>query len=111
MNAGIPPKPDAHRACETERLIAEGRTDIARWAQMQSLATQWDARAERAASHIPAGAKVLDIGCGAMALKAMLKPGCSYTGADVVERAPGALVIDLNRKEFPEGHYDWLTFL
>lgn len=111
MTARLPPQPDAHRARETERLIAEGGTDIARWAQMQNLATQWDARAQRAASHIPAGAKVLDIGCGAMALKAALKPGCSYTGADIVERAPGALVIDLNRKEFPEGHYDWVTFL
>src|SRR5262249_42701637 len=111
MNTRNPPQPDATRARETERLIAECGTDIARWSQVQSLATQWDARAARAASHIPAGAKVLDIGCGAMALNAALKSGCSYVGADVVERAPGALVVDLNRKEFPEGYYDWVTYL
>ena len=111
MNTRIPPKPDANRARETERLIAEGGTDTARWAQMQNLATQWDARAQRAATYIPKGTKVLDIGCGAMALKAALPQGCNYTGTDVVERAPGTLVIDLNRKEFPQGQYDWVTFL
>lgn len=110
-NFRAPPQPERERAAATEQLIAEGATDTARWAQMNSLATQWDARAARAAEHIGENAHVLDIGCGAMALKSALKPGCTYQGADVVERAPGCLVVDLNQKQFPPGAYDWITFL
>lgn len=96
---------------ETEDLIARQATDTARWAAPGNLATQWDARAAAAAEWIPAGTRVLDVGCGAMALGSLLKPGCSYFPADVVERRPGAFVVDLNRREFPPGTYDWVSFL
>jgi hypothetical protein len=105
------PLPDAERAQRTERLIAEGASDVARWSQPVNLATQWDSRAQRAAAFIPAGARVLDLGCGMMALRQALKPGCTYTPADIVAREPGCLVIDLNKREFPAGQYDWVTFL
>lgn len=105
------PLPDAERAGKTENLIAAKASDIERWSEFTSLATQWDARAQRAAAHIPDHARVLDIGCGAMALRLALKPGCAYFPADIVERAPGCRVVDLNRQEFPEGSYDWVTFL
>src|SRR5262249_32168343 len=72
---------------------------------------QWDARAAMAAEWIPAGSRVLDVGCGAMALGSLLKPGCSYFPADLVERRPGAFVVDLNAGEFPSGSYDWASFL
>ena len=106
-----PPLPTANRARETEDLIARKATDVARWSQPENLATQWDARAAMAADWIPEGARVLDVGCGAMALEGALKPGCRYFPADVVERRPGCYVIDLNKKEFPPGGYDWVTFL
>lgn len=106
-----PPLPTAARARETEELIAQGTTDVARWSAPGNLATQWDARAAMAAGCIPANSRVLDIGCGAMALGALLKPGCVYVPADVVARRPGAFVVDLNRREFPSGDYDWVTFL
>jgi hypothetical protein len=64
-----------------------------------------------AAEWIPADVSVLDVGCGAMALGGLLKPGCRYAPADVVERRPGAFVVDLNRHEFPPGTYDWVSFL
>jgi hypothetical protein len=111
MSYRAPPIPTEQRAIQTERLIRERATDLARWADAGNLATQWDARAALAAQWIPAGATVLDLGCGAMALANLLKPGCVYWPADVVERRPGAFVVDLNRDEFPSGAYDWVTFL
>lgn len=103
--------PTDDRARLTERLIAEGGTDTARWAQESNLATQWDQRAAMAAEAIPAGSRVLDVGAGAMALATALKPGCAYQPADVVERRPGCFVVDLNRREWPPGAYDWVTLL
>jgi hypothetical protein len=111
MNFRAPPKPTDERAKLTERLMRERATDTARWAEVGNLATQWDARAAQAAEHIPAGSSVLDVGAGAMALEALLKPGCTYQPADVVERRPGCFVADLNRGEFPPGRYDVVTFL
>jgi len=111
MSFRAPPTPTGQRARDTEDLIREKGTDTERWARMDSLATQWDARAAMAAEWIPAGSTVLDVGAGAMALGALLKPGCTYQPADVVERRPGCFVVDLNRGDFPPGTYDWITFL
>jgi hypothetical protein len=96
---------------ETEGLIARKETDVARWSTLDSLATQWDGRAAMAGEWIPDHVRVLDLGCGAMTLGSLLKPGCSYFPADVVERRKGCFVVDLNRQEFPVGRYDWVTFL
>lgn len=111
MSFRAPPTPTDQRARETEELIRDKGTDTARWAQMASLATQWDARAAMAAEWIPAGSSVLDVGAGAMALEQLLKPGSRYQPADVVARREGCFVVDLNRGDFPPGTYDWITFL
>lgn len=103
--------PTVERARETESLIARRGTDLARWSLPDNLASQWDARAAMAADWIPDSSRVLDIGCGAMALGALLKPGCSYFPADLVARRPGCFTVDLNRREFPPGGYDWVSFL
>lgn len=103
--------PTAERARETESLIARRATDVVRWSVSDNLASQWDARAAMAAAWIPDGSRVLDVGCGAMALGGLLPPDCSYFPADVVERRRGCFTVDLNRGEFPPGAYDWVTFL
>lgn len=43
-------------------------TDIARWRDVANLDPAWGARVNLAADFIPAGAAVLDVGCGAMLL-------------------------------------------
>ena len=111
MTFRAPPKPTDERAALTEELIRERGTDVRRWAELDSLAVQWDARAAMAAEWIAAGSHVLDVGAGAMALGNLLAAGCTYQPADVVERRPGCFVIDLNRDQFPPGTYDVVTFL
>ena len=111
MSYRPPPKPTEDRARATEQLIRDQGTDTQRWSQVENLATQWDARAATAAKFIPARSSVLDVGAGAMALGSLLAPGCTYQPADVVERRPGCFVVDLNKREFPPGTYDWVTFL
>jgi hypothetical protein len=107
-----PPTSSSSRAAETEELIARKATDVARWAQSTSLASQWDSRAKQAADLIgPLPVRVLDVGAGAMALRGFLPAGASYTPADVVERCEGCQVADLNKGEFPLGRYDWVSFL
>lgn len=111
MSYRSPPTPTEERVSLTEELILKQGTDVSRWSQMDSLSTQWDARAAMAADWIPGDMRVLDVGCGAMTLGKLLKPGCSYQPSDVVERCPGCHVADLNKKEFPPGEYDWVSFL
>jgi Methyltransferase domain len=111
MRYAPPPLPSDSRVTKTQELIARKGTDLARWSELESLATQWDSRAAMAAEWIPAGVRVLDIGCGAMTLSALLKSNCTYIPADLVERRPGCHVIDLNQRQFPPGQYDWVVLL
>jgi hypothetical protein len=60
-----------------------------------------DERAAFAAQFIPVGARVLELGCGRMALKRFLPNGCSYQGCDLVARDDNTVVCDLNAGEFP----------
>ncbi|MBW7969476.1 methyltransferase domain-containing protein [Bradyrhizobium sp. BR 10289] len=77
------------------------KTDVARWSDPASLEAAWDARAELAAQFIPAGARVLDLGCGKMSLRRFLPPGASYRGCDLVAREADTIVCDFNAGEFP----------
>jgi hypothetical protein len=60
-----------------------------------------DARAAFAAQFIPAGARVLDLGCGGLALRRLLPHGCAYRGCDGVAFDPDTLICDLEAGEFP----------
>lgn len=76
-------------------------TDIARWRDAANLDPAWGARAKLAADFIPAGAAVLDVGCGAMQLSGFLPGGCRYLPADIVARDARTIVCDLNAGQFP----------
>jgi hypothetical protein len=82
-------------------LAVERKTDIARWSNAAALEHAWDARAEIAAAYVPAGAHVLDLGCGRMALRSFLPKSCRYRACDLVARDPGTIVCDFNAGEFP----------
>jgi hypothetical protein len=111
MQNRLPPQPTIERARITEELIRTKETDVARWSSADNLATQWDSRAAMAAKLIGNGQRVLDVGAGAMTLGKLLSKDCTYIPADVVERCTGCLVVDLNKKQFPTGNFDWVTFL
>ena len=77
------------------------KTDKARWSNAAALDAAWDGRAELAAQFIPAGTRVLDLGCGKMSLRRFLPYGCSYRGCDLVARDAQTIVCDFNAGEFP----------
>jgi hypothetical protein len=83
-------------------LALQGKTDWRRWSNEASLEPAWDARAELAASFISAGAGVLDLGCGRMALQRYLPFGCAYQPCDLVARSGDTIVCDFNAGEFPD---------
>jgi hypothetical protein len=89
-------------------------TDFVRWKNAQSLRPEWDPRAAFAAQFIPAGATVLDLGCGAMALERNLPSGATYIPCDLVARDGRTIICNLNAGEFPSaaaGRSDLITFL
>ncbi|THD62367.1 methyltransferase domain-containing protein [Phenylobacterium sp.] len=92
------------REATRRRAVAEsGRTDTVRWTDGDQLDPAWDRRAVLAAEHVPRGAVVLDLGCGAMALERALPQGCRYIPCDLTPRDERTLVCDFNAGEFPAG--------
>src|SRR5262249_55447365 len=82
-------------------LALEQKTDLARWSNVDALEPAWDARAAIAAGYVPAGARVLDLGCGRMALRDFLPAACDYQPCDLVARGPDTIVCDFNAGAFP----------
>ncbi len=83
-------------------LALEKKTDFDRWSNPAALEAAWDQRAEFAAQFVPAGARVLDLGCGRMALRRFLPADCSYQACDLVARDETTIVCDFNAGEFPD---------
>src|SRR5690606_12687491 len=57
------------RSASTRRLIHSSESDIARWSDPANLKSAWRTRAAIVAGLIGPGARVLDLGCGAMDLE------------------------------------------
>ena len=62
----------------------------------------WMRRSQIAADWLGKVPAVVDIGCGAMALRSLLPEGVKYIGCDVVAREPETIVCDLNRERLPQ---------
>jgi hypothetical protein len=82
-------------------VISQHQTDIIRWRQQEQLKAAFNARAKIVAEFIPTGARVFDIGCGAMALEHFLPKQCTYIPCDVVPRDTRTIVCDLNTGSIP----------
>lgn len=85
-----------------KRVIDARQTDLGRWSDARQLEPQWEARAIVAANFVAAGARVLDVGCGAMKLERHLPFGCAYQPCDVVARDARTIVVDLNNAPIPD---------
>lgn len=101
----------AEEAARRRELVAAGVTDKARWSDPAQLEAAWNERARQTATYIPVGAHVLDLGCGAMALRTMLPQGCRYTPADLVARSEDTILVDFNQEQFPDGKFDVAVLL
>jgi hypothetical protein len=79
-----------------------GRSDYARWSDVDSLETWWESRTQKLAQMIPDGTRVLEFGAGRRRLARFLGPHCTYMASDLVDRGGDTFVCDLNRRPLPE---------
>lgn len=67
----------------------------------EKAAAQRAARARAIADMVPAGARVLDLGCGGMELEGLLPERCVYIPSDLEARDDRTLVCDYDKGQFP----------
>jgi hypothetical protein len=83
-------------------LIRLGRADYRRWSSNQQLEEWWIDRTKVIATLVPTGARVIEFGAGRRQLEGLLPAGSTYTPCDLVDRGPGTIVCDLNRRPLPD---------
>ena len=75
-------------------------SDIERWSDTSKLSIEWDQRAKEISEWIPSGVRLIDIGCGQMAVEKVCKD-CNYIPVDIVRRDHRTTVVDLNVEPLP----------
>jgi hypothetical protein len=85
----------------TLRTILFRVSDHERWQDLRNHDVDWDKRTRAIADLIPPGSHVIEFGAGRRQLERWLPAGCSYTPSDIVDRGPGTLLCDLNRRPLP----------
>ena len=68
-------------------------------------------RARAAVTLIEPGSSVLDVGCGPMLLRQHLPEGCTYAGYDFEPISDEVGFVDLDKRQFPEGQWDYIVLL
>jgi FkbM family methyltransferase len=94
-----------------EALARAGGSDGSRWSNWEALGPGSLERAEAAATHIPPGARVLDLGAGRMELSRRLPLGAQYQPVDLVAWSSDCIAIDLNATPLPEGRFEVIAAL
>jgi hypothetical protein len=79
-----------------------GHADYKRWSSTQGLEEWWEERTRVIASLVPPGSRVIEFGAGRRQLEKHLSAGCSYIPSDLVDRGPGTIVCDLNKRPLPD---------
>ena len=106
-----PPTAAEEWTARVKEFIAAKASDPHHWTDQQRLRDGAAERAKFAARLVPDGKRILNVGCGAMALRTAIGGRGHYTPADIVPWTPECLVIDLNQGIFPEGSYDCIAML
>lgn len=94
------------RARQSLALKLGRQSDLSRWSDERNLDQQWKSRAHFVAGFIEPPARVIDLGCGAMALEKALNPGITYIPADLVPRDNRTHVFDANAGQLPDVEAD-----
>jgi hypothetical protein len=90
------------RLVEVAILKLLHRSDYRRWTNFGSLEVWWDSRTEVLAELVPPGSRVIEFGAGRRQLERYLDPQCTYVPSDLIDRGPGTILCDLNRRPFPD---------
>lgn len=75
------------------------------WQQLEYFSESWKGRIEEMARFISPGETVVDLGCGKMWLRPLLKNN-PYRGVDYKQRDASTTVADFNKHEYPDIHSD-----
>jgi hypothetical protein len=90
------------RLAKVAALRALRVSDHGRWARSENLEVWWDERTQLLAQLVPPGSRVIEFGAGRRQLERYLHPSCTYVPSDLVDRGPGTIVCDLNRRPLPD---------
>jgi hypothetical protein len=78
------------------------KTDHRHWANPRSIHASWEPRTRKAAALVPNNSRVIEFGAGNRILERYLDPSCTYVPSDIIDRGPGTIVCDLNRRPLPD---------
>lgn len=93
-------------------LVRQRRPDPDRWGDPGSYGgAHWEDRSVQAARLVPDGARVLEIGVGKGAFRALVEGRCRYLGADLAPLDDHTLVLNLETDPLPEGPFDLIVLL
>jgi hypothetical protein len=89
----------------SRKFVRQGAGEAAQgfkghWREFEYFDDSWRLRIKAMARHIPPRTCVMDLGCGKMWLRELLRD-CEYIPVDCTDRGPGTIVCDFNAREFP----------
>jgi hypothetical protein len=78
------------------------RSDYQRWANPENLEAWWESRTQKISQLVPPNSRVIEFGAGRCLLKRYLDSSCTYFPSDLVDRGPGTIICDLNKRPLPD---------
>jgi Methyltransferase domain len=78
------------------------KTDSSRWSDTRNILEVWEPRTKQVAALVPNNSRVIEFGAGNRNLERYLDPSCTYVPSDLVDRGPGTIVCDLNKRPLPD---------